>query len=126
MMPLKHWGACSAPWLLVFESPVFCLFWEFCHWYIAIKIPQHNWGTQKGLRTGKDRTDPEILCSHTLNVMVNFNGNVLTQKKGQKAKKPDFQTLPVVTITMTFQSLQGCTAVSIDTCTALARFIGHF
>ncbi|KIJ91565.1 hypothetical protein K443DRAFT_14295 [Laccaria amethystina LaAM-08-1] len=27
---------------------------------------------------------------------------------------------------MTFLSSQGCTAVSIDTCTALARFIGHF
>jgi len=30
-----------------------------------------------------------------------------------------------VTIPLTFQSSQGCTAVSIDTCTALARFIGH-
>jgi hypothetical protein len=29
-------------------------------------------------------------------------------------------------IPMTFLSSQGCTAVSIDTCTALARFIGHF
>jgi len=27
---------------------------------------------------------------------------------------------------LTFRSSQGCTAVSIDTCTALARFIGHF
>ena len=33
--------------------------------------------------------------------------------------------LPPVTIPLTFQSSQGCMAVSIDTCTALARFIGH-
>jgi hypothetical protein len=31
-----------------------------------------------------------------------------------------------VTISPTFRSSQGCMAVSIDTCTALARFIGHF
>jgi len=31
-----------------------------------------------------------------------------------------------VTIPMTFRSLQGCMVVSIDTCTAIARFIGHF
>jgi len=30
-----------------------------------------------------------------------------------------------VTIPLTFWSLQGCMAVSIDTCTALVRFIGH-
>ena len=41
----------------------------------------------------KDQNNSEILCSHTLIVMGNFNGNVLAQKKGQKAKKPDFQTL---------------------------------
>jgi hypothetical protein len=28
-------------------------------------------------------------------MMGNFNGNVLAQKKGQKAKKPDFQTLEI-------------------------------
>ena len=33
---------------LVFEGPVFCLFWQFCSWRIAIKIPHQNWGSQKG------------------------------------------------------------------------------
>ena len=32
---------------------------------------------------------------------------------------------PTMAIPLTFQSSQGCMAVSIDTCTALARFIGH-
>ena len=44
----------------------------------------------------KDRTDPEILCSHTPIVMGNFNGNILAQKKGQKAKRPDFQALVAI------------------------------
>jgi hypothetical protein len=32
---------------------------------------------------------------------------------------------PRLPFPLTFRSSQGCTAVSIDTCTALARFIGH-
>ena len=32
---------------------------------------------------------------------------------------------PTMAIPLTFQSSQGCMAVLIDTCTALARFIGH-
>ena len=46
-----------------------------------------------GLRPEKDRTTPEFFCSHTPIVMVNFNGNVLGQKKGQNVKRPDFQRL---------------------------------
>jgi len=43
-------------------------------------------------------------------------------------KSPKTNHLPTATQcpgSMTFRSSQGCTAVSIDTCTALARFIGH-
>jgi hypothetical protein len=41
----------------------------------------------------KDWTDPEILCSQTPIVVGNFYSNILAQKKGQKTKKLDFQTL---------------------------------
>ena len=64
----------------------------------TVKFPNTTGAPRKEnfpvLRPEKEWTDPENLCSHTLNVMGNFNGNVLAQKKGQKAKKPDFQTLP--------------------------------
>jgi len=75
----------------------FAFFGSFAASTLLLKFPNTTGAPEKEkfpvLRLEKDQTDPEILCSHTLIVMGNFNGNVLAQKKGQKAKKPDFQTL---------------------------------
>jgi hypothetical protein len=73
----------------------FAFFGSFAASTLPLKFPNTTGAPEKEifpvLRPEKDRTDPEILCSHTLIVMGNFNGNVLAQKKGQKPKKPDFQ-----------------------------------
>jgi hypothetical protein len=75
----------------------FAFFGSFAPSTLPLKFPNTTGAPKKEnfpvLRLEKDRTDPEILCSHTLIVMGNFNSNVLAQKKGQKAKKPDLQTL---------------------------------
>ena len=78
----------------------FAFFGSFATSTLPLKFPNTTGAPEKEifsvLRPEKDRTDPEILCSHTLIVMGNFNSNVLAQKKGQKAKKPDFQTLAII------------------------------
>ena len=43
-----------------------------------------------------------------------------------RAYKVRLQIFIFVTFPLIFRSSQGCAAVSIDTCTALARFIGYF
>jgi hypothetical protein len=64
---------------------------------LPLKFPNTTRAPEKEnflvLRLKKDWTDPEILCSNTPIVMGNFYGNVLAQKRGQNAKRPDFQTL---------------------------------
>ena len=83
----------------MFESPVFCFFFfgSFAPSTLPLKFPNTTGAPEKEiflvLGPEKDWADPEILCSHTLIVIENFNNNILVQKKGQKAKKPDFQTL---------------------------------
>jgi hypothetical protein len=70
----------------------FAFFGSFATSTLPLKFPN----TTRVPKKEKDRTDPEILYSHTLNVMGNFNSNILAQKKGQKAKKPDFQALDII------------------------------
>ena len=57
----------------------------------AIKSPSTTGAPEKEifpvLGPENNQTDPEILCSHTLIVMGNFNGNVLAQKKSSKSQK---------------------------------------
>jgi len=73
-------------------------FWAFfelarCHKNSALKLG-HLKRKISSLKTGKDWTDPEILCSKTLIVVGNFYYNVLAQKKCQKAQRLNLQTLP--------------------------------
>ena len=75
----------------------FAFFRSFATSTLPLKFPNTTRAPEKEifpvLGPEKDRTNPEILYSHTPIVMGNFNGNVLAHKKGQKAKKLDFQTL---------------------------------
>jgi hypothetical protein len=77
----------------------FAFFGSFAASTMLLKFPNTTGAPKKKnfpvLKLEKNRTNPEILCSHTLIIMGNFNGNVLAQKKDQNAKKLDFQTLLV-------------------------------